>query len=316
MNARVLVIVSLMIGMVAGCTPPASETGGSGLENGSFMVNLDGRDIHYEVHGQGPVVMTVPNSWGLSLEGLRAMYRGLEDRLTFVYFDPRGMGESGPVGEDSDMGMAAVRADFDALRNHLGLDRVHAIGWSNGAANLILLAAEHPDHLSSAIFLHGMASFDAQAMQEYAERYPELMQRYEEFQTAIADESLSTEEQTAMLRRFWLEVAFPMNCADRDAAPALMEQLFGDAEFSWPHAEYANLEFVDFDARERLASIPTRSLVVAGAHDTLTVDTVRAIHDGLTDSEFVVFESSGHHAPVEQPERFESVLLEFLGVER
>jgi len=61
-----------------------------------------------------------------------------------VYFDPRGMGGSGPVREDGDMGMAAVRADFDALRRHLGLDRVSAIGWSNGAMNLILLAAENP----------------------------------------------------------------------------------------------------------------------------------------------------------------------------
>jgi hypothetical protein len=31
-----------------------------------------------------------------------------------------------------DRGMAAVRADFQALRAHLKLDRVNAIGWSNG----------------------------------------------------------------------------------------------------------------------------------------------------------------------------------------
>ena len=49
-----------------------------GLENGSFTAELDGRTVHYEVHGTGPVLMTVPNSWGLSLEGLRAMYRPLE----------------------------------------------------------------------------------------------------------------------------------------------------------------------------------------------------------------------------------------------
>ena len=51
------------------------------------------------------------------------------------------------------------RADFEALRQHLGLSKVHAIGWSNGAMNLILLAAESPDSLASATFLHGAASF-------------------------------------------------------------------------------------------------------------------------------------------------------------
>ena len=279
------------------------------------MLELDGRDIHYEVHGQGPVLMTLPNSWGLSLQGLRAMYRTLEDRLTLVYFDPRGMGQSSPIREDQDMSMAAVRADFDGLRRHLGLDRVHAIGWSNGASNLILLAAEYPDQLSSAIFLHGIASFDAQAMQRYAERYPESMQRYEQFQTAVADESLSTEQRTAMLRRFWLDEALPLSCADREVAPALMERLFRDAQFSWPHAEYANLEFVNFDVRDKLPSISTRSLVVAGNHDTLEVDDVRTIHDGLTDSQFVIFEHSGHYAATEEPERFRAVMLEFIGLE-
>ena len=44
----------------------------------------------------------------------------------------------------------------------MGLERVHAIGWSNGAANLILLASEHPDTIDAVISLHGMASFDAE----------------------------------------------------------------------------------------------------------------------------------------------------------
>jgi pimeloyl-ACP methyl ester carboxylesterase len=78
------------------------------LDNGSFAAELNGFEIHYEVHGRGPVVMGVPNSWGLSLGGLRGLFRGLEGDLTMVYFDPRGMGGSGRVREDADMGMAAV----------------------------------------------------------------------------------------------------------------------------------------------------------------------------------------------------------------
>ena len=144
-------------------------------ENGSFTAELNGFSIHYEVHGQGPVVMTLPNSWGLSLGGLRALYRSLEDTLTIVYFDPRGMGESAPIKEDSDMSMAAVRADFDALRRHLGLEKVNALGWSNGATNLILLASEKPDTLSTAVFLHGSASHGPEDMKGFAERYPELL---------------------------------------------------------------------------------------------------------------------------------------------
>ena len=129
------------------------------LENGSFKASLNGFGIHYEVHGEGPVLMVLSNSWGINIAALRVLFRDLENDLTLVYFDPRGMGESDPIREESDMGLAAVRADFDALRNHLGLETVNALGWSNGAINLVVLASEKPETLSSAIFLHGAAAF-------------------------------------------------------------------------------------------------------------------------------------------------------------
>ena len=195
---QALIFVSL-----AACVACA---GASGPENGAFTVNLDGRDLHYEVHGQGPVVMTLPNSWGLSHQGLRAMYRPFEDHVTMVYFDPRGMGRSGPVRDEADMSMAAVREDFDKLRRHLGLERVHAIGWSNGAANLILLAAERPETLSSAIFLHGSASYTDEDQARFAEQYPELMEKYAEFQQEMTDESIPMAEKTMRMRELWLEI--------------------------------------------------------------------------------------------------------------
>jgi proline iminopeptidase len=310
---RSFVALGLILACVPGCSPPAESVAEpAALENGSFTAEIDGRTIHYEIHGTGPVVMTVPNSWGLDLHGLREMYRNLEDSVTMVYFDPRGMGGSGPVTEPDDMSMAAVREDFDALRRHLKLDRVHAIGWSNGAMNLISLAAERPETLESATFVHGVASFTPEDMQYLAARFPDLMERYEQFQVAIADEALTDEQRTAMQREFWLEVTFPNTCADRENAHALIQRLFGEAQFDWAHADYANNESAGFDVRDKLASIPVRSLVIAGAHDAMPPEKTRELRDGIADSEFVVFEHSGHYSPAEEPERFKSVLLEFL----
>ena len=158
--AGILCIAIAAFCLVA-CAPDETEVEApplpTGLENGSFTANLNGFDIHYEVHGQGPVLMTVPTPGGSRWRRSEALYSPLEETLTMVYFDPRGMGESGPIVEDSDMGMAAVRADFNALREHLGLESVNAIGWSNGAMNLIYLAAEYPETIDAAIFVHGVA---------------------------------------------------------------------------------------------------------------------------------------------------------------
>jgi proline iminopeptidase len=296
-------------------TPESEEPGEpEGLANGSFTAPLNGFQVHYEVHGRGPVLMALTNSWGLSLEGLRAMYRPLETGLTMVYFDPRGMGGSEAVREDADRGLAAVRADCQALREHLGLERVNVIGWSNGAVNLIWLAHERPETVASAIFLHGQASFTEEDVGPLREAYPELMARWVEFMEEIADPALSTAEKTARQRRMWLEDYFPTLFADPEAGKKALVEIFREAELSWPHFEYSNKEAPTFDARDLLLEIPVRSLVIAGAHDMMPPERVKPLHDGLPDSRFLVFEDSGHFAPVEEPERFKSEVFGFLGV--
>jgi proline iminopeptidase len=288
----------------------------TGLENGSFTAQINDFEIHYEIHGQGPVMMVVPNSWGLDVVGLRGMFEGLERKATLVYFDPRGMGGSDPIREESDMSMAAVRADFDALRQYLGLDRVHAIGWSNGAGNLILLAAEYPETLESATFVHGVASYTQEDAVEFSERFSDLTTRFMAFMQEMADESLTDEDRTEHLKKLWLTDFFPAQMADREAGEALLDQAFADAQFSWAHGQYANQEsMAGFDTRDQLAAIPVRSLVMAGVHDMSSPEKVNVLADGLSDSVYVLFENSGHFAPLEEAELFESLVFDFIDVE-
>ena len=287
----------------------------AGLENGSFTVDLNGFPIHYEIHGQGPVVMVIPNSWGLSIAGLRGLLRAMEERTTMVYFDPRGMGESGDVQAEADMSMAAVRADFNALREHLGLERVHAIGWSNGAGNLIVLATEEPETLSSAIFLHGVAAYTQEDAAEFSERYADLSKSFMAFMQEMADDTLTDEIRTERLKDLWLTEFFPLMMGDPEAGLALLEDAFGPAEFSWAHGQLANRESQGFDMRNQLAAIPVRSLVIAGAHDMSPPEKAKELADGLKDSVYVLFEQSGHFSPLEEPELFADLVFDFLDVE-
>ena len=309
-----LFLSAILVACSPAAPPPEESPSVAGLDNGSFVANLNGFDIHYEVRGQGPVLMVLSQSWGLSLDGLRSLYAPLEGDLTMVYFDPRGMGESSPILEETDMGMAAVRADFQALREHLGLESVNVIGWSNGAMNLIYLAAEQPETIDTAIFVHGVANYTEEDDAVWAHRYPELMQKYGQFMQDVRKPDLTDQQRTEMQRSMWLDDFFPFITADPEGAPALFDRLYGAAEFSWPHADYSNRETPSFDARDQLPLITARCLVVAGAHDMMTVEKVRELSDGLTDSEFMVFEASGHFAPAEETEAFKAAVLSFLGV--
>lgn len=317
--ATVRVAIAILLLSLTACpggTPPEGiledTAPGPQVENGSFTVELDGFPIHYEVHGLGSVVMVLPNSWGLSLEGLRAVYRPLEQHLTLVYFDPRGMGESGEIREDSDMSMAAVRADFGALRRHLELDRVHAIGWSNGAVNLILLASESPEILRSAIFVHGTPSFTEEDGAEFRRKYPQLAESWGALQQTMADDSVPDEEKQAELEHLFFDVWFPKMFADPEAGREKLVELYSDAELSWRHSLYSERELPTYDFTDRLGDISVPSLVIAGAHDLLPPERVEELHEGIPGSRFVVFENSGHFAMVEEPEKWQKVVLDFI----
>jgi proline iminopeptidase len=306
-----LLVVFVALCLVGSC---AREHEGPGMKNGSFTFEHDGYTVHYEVHGTGPTVMTVPNSWGLTLQGLRNLYRPLEKKLTFVYFDPRGMGSSGPVKEERDMGPEAVRDDFDALRRHLGVDAVNAIGWSNGATNLIALAAEHPDSIAAAVFVHGNASFLPEDEKAIVEAHPDLAHAFGAYNQEMKTAEYTVAESNARTKRFDTEEWFPFLFHDPELGRKEVPRIFGDADFSWAHAQYTSKNWAAPDLRPELAKIRARSLVIAGRYDMLPPERIREVADGIAGAEFVVFEGSGHFSPVEEPEKFASTVLEFLGV--
>ena len=232
-----------------------------------------------------------------------------------MYFDPRGMGGSSPARADADRGMAAVREDFDALRRHLKIEKANVIGWSNGAMNLQLLAAERPRTIASAIFLHGVASNTQEDMLEFANRFPDMTTRFLAFQKEQEDPKLTDEERTARQKKFWMEEFFPFLLADPASRPKLAEA-FGGQPFSTPHTRQSDVESALFDARPKLKAITARSLVLAGAKDAAPPEKVKQIADGIAGATFKVFAKSGHFAPIEEPEAFQAAVFEFLGVAR
>ena len=316
MNSLAIVVtIVALISCAPGNSPSAGEEKPKGLENGSFTAKLNGFTIHYEVHGQGPVLMTLPNSWGLSIAGLRGLYRPLEQTLTLVYFDPRGIGESSPIVEEADLGMEAVRRDFQALREHLGLESVNSIGWSNGAMNLMFLASEHPETIDSAIFLHGAAHFSEEDSAAYAERYPEVLEAWGTLLEEMKNPDLTGDQRTEEMKSMWLDTWFPITFAARSKATEVLDRTFGEADFSWAHGSYSQRDQADFDARERLPRITARSLVVSGSHDAIPVSKGEEIAAGIPNAEFVLLEQSGHYAPIEEPDAFVDLVFSFLGVQ-
>ena len=93
---------------------------------------------------------------------------GLDEVATIVWLDPRGTGGSTAPADAAAYTLADYAADVDAVRLHLGLDRVGLLGFSHGGMVAMRYAIDHSDHLSQLILLDTAPALDAVAMERVA----------------------------------------------------------------------------------------------------------------------------------------------------
>lgn len=120
----------------------------AGIERHHF--DSDGFRIHYTVEGEGPPVLLIH---GFRANGdlnwrLTGMNRALADRFRVITIDNRGHGDSTSTDDPADYGREMVR-DQIRLLDHLGLERVHVVGYSMGGMIALRLAADHPERARS-----------------------------------------------------------------------------------------------------------------------------------------------------------------------
>jgi pimeloyl-ACP methyl ester carboxylesterase len=180
----------------------------------------------------------------------------------------------------------------------------------------MMYAAEYPETVKAAVMLHGLAHSSPEDMAEAGKRYPDLFERFMVFQQQMNESEASADEKNAKSKQFFLDEWFPYLFASRAVAEERLSKMFADVGFSWDHSVYANVEMQSFDARESLAKITAPCLVVAGARDMLPPEGAKTAADAIPNSTFLLFEHSGHFAPIEETELFIAKLTEFLsGIE-
>lgn len=315
----ILGLICIFAVAFAACTPAENENEQTkpeekaGLENGEFDLDHEGRNIHYRVHGKGPEVMVLTNSWGITTNGLRNVFKCMEDDFTMIYYDSRGMGGSSPITVAEDMSIKAVRDDFEIVRKHLGLEKVILMGWSNGAMNATPFLLEHPGSVSKAIMMHGGFYVDPADMHTMGERYPELVADFMKYMAVISDQEKTDEAKELYHSEFMLNNMFPEIFKDKEAGKELTRELFGEAKFSFKHNGYCqNVDLATFDMRDSLGEINVPVLVIAGTHDMIPPERLEAGAKAMANATYVLFEESAHFAMLEETEKFMKTIKEFL----
>jgi len=273
-----------------------------------MILTINGCQLNVEISGpeHGPVLIAHHGGGGIgSLAEPRATFGPLADRFRVIVFDARGCGVSEGLGPYSHEQWAA---DVDALRQWAGVEKIVVAGGSYGGFISLEYAVRYPDHVSAIVLRDTAAdgsnlalAFENARNQDRVEINWDNFNRY--WTGNIRDDS--------DLKACWAEL-IPLYDFDYDpvkSAAAVEAGHYRHESHNWCFQE----NWPIYDLKDQLPLITVPTLVTVGRKDWITpVSSAETIARLIPDAELVIFEKSGHSPQVEEFERFQSVMRDFL----
>lgn len=270
----------------------------------------DGTALAYHVRGQGEPLVVLPGGPMLASRYLGDL-GGLTAHRTLILLDLRGTGDSAVPEDPATYRCDRLVDDVEALRVHLGLERMDVLAHSAGGSLAMLYATRYPRRVARLVLVTAIP---------WALGLP-----------ASAEDRLAA----ARLRKDepWFEEAFPAFEAwlleDADFDPVFVPFFYGrwddaarehDARAGEGYNEvaadlYGSAGAYDPPAtRAALTDVTAPVLVLAGGTDGgPTPDLARRAADAFPNAEFAVQPGAGHYPWLDDPEWFVRCVSAFLG---
>ncbi|CAM2783120.1 proline iminopeptidase [Mycobacterium intermedium] len=277
-------------------------------------IAVPGGKVWFQRVGGGPglPLLAVHGGPGLPHTYISALKR-LADEREVIFWDQLGCGNSDRPSDTTLWTIERSVAEMDAVVHGLGLDRFHLFGNSWGG----MLALQHLLDTSAAAASFTISN-SAASIPLFAANVARLKSELDEATQAAIDyheaagTTHSAEYQAAI--RTWNEtflcrkLPWPQELEDafRNMGVEIFETMFGPSDFRIVGT------VKDWDVFDRLDEIRVPTLLLAGKYDECSPEHMREMHQRIKGSRFEFFESSAHLPFIEEPERFDRVMREFL----
>jgi proline iminopeptidase len=274
-----------------------------------------GATIYYEVFGSGDATPLFVANGGPGFDHLYLHVSDSWDTLgqnrKIVMWDQRGTGHSGPLKPGQSCTLADQINDLDALRAHLGYEKIDLLGHSWGGFLVMAYAARFPQHIERLIILDSAAPRWHDTLFMFRDFYPDVTAKEDSYSFAAnlreKDSDAAREAATSLY-----ESMLFYSSEHRDE---FLAKMANDKEYYGVN-HLVNQDVARFDLNPELAKFHFPVLVGCGRFDMNVAPLVAwNIHKAIPGSEFVVFDKSGHMPFFEQPDEFVRVVNKFLSGE-
>lgn len=301
---------------------PDSQTDGK-----YYVVN--GTKLWTVSFGEGEPLFFIAGGPGNNHYGLRR-FDSLSTTNTLVYYDAFGRGKSDTAKVVTEYSLERDIEDLEGLRKVMGFDKINILGHSYGGVVAQGYAIKYPQNVSHLIIANSFHSYLMwqencdNSNHEIKENYPEIWEELMKIrkQGAVSSDMVHQEIYGRVPYGF-LYAYNPENFSQRDGNPKpggrkpypnplnakLYYQMVGrDGDF------LVTNDIGTFDYRKQLKNLKMPILIYGGRYDRVAVPRMMVEYKlYCPQSEFVMFEKSGHNPQVEEPSKLFEVIREFLG---
>ena len=277
---------------------------------GSSVVRIDDRAIEHEVRGNGPPCLLAPVGWGIDYTLWAHYLTDLEKKLTMIYFNPRGIGNSSKITSPSDCSVDSIVSDMERLRKHLGFEKIAVMGHSAGGFSALKYAIRRPENVSALVLIGTAANTEYEAdFDELLRTHKRIASIHEEM-ARPGKEEMTKEE----LMRRNLILMFSVYFKDYESFRGEFEELLSASKLSPDHLRYhQQADLPTYDVLDDLPKISCPTLILAGEHDPICPPKFsKVMDDAIPGSQLMVFEDSGHWPLIEERDEFVGSVVDFL----
>lgn len=276
----------------------------------------DGRRLSYQRRGSGPLVVCIPGGPGMDPE---AYFAELElPGYQLLVFAPRGTGESSVPSTSGGYGIVGYVEDVEALREHLGQQKLTLYGNSHGACVALGYAGAHPDRVERLVLTNGPARIDdafitaaKRVRTHFAETFADGADRLAA--AADADDALGGALDEAERRRQYRTMMAGYVAELGPAEVGYLDRLCA-APVNWEPVFEMSKEFVaGLDLLAGAEAILAPALAIGCEFDvTVPAAAMQLIAEALPNGHFLELAGVGHFPEVEASPEFRVAVTEFL----
>ncbi|WP_227396547.1 2-succinyl-6-hydroxy-2,4-cyclohexadiene-1-carboxylate synthase [Jeotgalibacillus aurantiacus] len=256
---------------------------------------------HLQVKGSGSDLVVLHGFTGSACSWSRFQDQ-LQDQFRVIAIDLPGHGQTEvPLNEDY-VSMEIVCEDIKAVLDHLSIDQAAFLGYSMGGRTALAFSMRYPERVPSLILESA-----SPGLKLYEERTKRRLQD-EELAEFIEREGIC-----AFTDRW---EAIPLFNSQKNL-PEKQKRMIREQRLSnAPEGLSASLKFMGTGHQasywERLPELQMPVLLLTGEYDTKFVNIAEEMNKLLPNSRHEVILSAGHAIQVEQPEKFDTIVREFL----